>query len=80
MEKVENNPTSIRGKRICRDILAFLENNPGIVDTAQSIALRICRDPELTQSVLMELCEAGVVKLNVSEGRMALFTLVSSDS
>ena len=53
----------------------FLRRNPGIVDTARGIALRIYRDAELIQTELGELCEDGYVQVFGSPGRIELYSL-----
>ena len=58
-----------------QEILMFLRRNPGIVDTAKGIALRIYRDAELIQTGLGELCEAGYVQVFGAPGRTELFAL-----
>ena len=52
------------------DILLFLERNPQVIDTAEGIALRIYRDPAVTNDVLGELCRAGCVEV-CGVGQMA---------
>ena len=58
-----------------QEILMFLRRNPGIVDTAKGIALRIYRDPELTELELGNLCEDGYVLVLGSPGRTELYSL-----
>ena len=58
-----------------QEILTFLRRNPGIVDTAKGIALRIYRDPELTELELGNLCEDGYVLVLGSPGRTELYSL-----
>jgi len=58
-----------------QEILGFLRRNPGIVDTAEGIALRIYRDPSLTQLELSELCAAGYVQVLGASSRIELFAL-----
>lgn len=59
-----------------RDVLALLRRNPGIVDTAKGIALRVYRDPELVRSALAELCRNGRVRVLSAPGRAELFSLM----
>ena len=53
----------------------FLRRNPGIVDTAKGIALRIYRDAELIKTELDELCEDGYVQEFGAPGRTELYSL-----